>query len=313
MACLGKTGNLFVFSEICIIISYMIDKYEITNSEVRSSPVTFNFPEYGIYIFTSRHGHSFQMPLHNSKYHELILIQNGHGQLAGAAKPLDVNTHDLIHIPPKHKHRFVDYPGNPLALTDICFQKDIFFNNAFSQLLYDQFIEKYATFQPLPLLNAFRQNRINHFFQQILHEQTFKRTGHPAVIHSTLLELLVFLVRMPKESTLRKDFPSHHYAVTACLEYMEAHFNEPITIPQLAQLTPFTERRLSTLFNQQTGQTMHQYLIMLRIEYAKKRLQETGNIIQTAFESGFNDLTTFYRSFKKLTGKTPKSFLSKGH
>jgi AraC-like DNA-binding protein len=176
-------------------------------------------------------------------------------------------------------------------------------------MLYGQFKERFSLFQPLTLSNKFRQNRIDHFFQQILHEQTFKRVGHATAIHSTLLQLLVFLVRMPDEQSPQQAFPSHHYAVAACLEYMEAHFHQPITIPQLAELTPFTERRLATLFKQQTGQTMHQYLNMLRIEYAKKRLRETGNIIQSAFEAGFNDLTTFYRVFKKIVNQTPKSFM----
>jgi AraC-like DNA-binding protein len=271
--------------------------------------MTFDFPAYGIFVFTSRHTHSFQMPLHRSKYHELILVQQGHGQLAGARESVSLKPQDLIHIPPGKEHRFVDFPGDPLTLMNLCFEKNLFRNYIIERSLYDQFMAEFPSFQPVKLQNQFRQNRINQFLQQVIHEQTFQRSGYGTVIHSTLLQLLVFLVRMPLAESVKKDFPSHHYAVTACLEYMEAHFHQPVSIPQLAEMTPFTERRLATLFKQQTGQTMHQYLNMLRIEYAKKRLLETDNIIQTAFESGFNDLTTFYRVFKKSVCQTPRAFL----
>ena len=49
----------------------MKKSYKISDSEIRTRPVTFTFPEYGIYILTSRHGHGFQMPLHCPDYHEV--------------------------------------------------------------------------------------------------------------------------------------------------------------------------------------------------------------------------------------------------
>jgi len=80
-------------------------------------------------------------------------------------------------------------------------------------------------------------------------------------------------------------------------------------VSELAKLTDYSERRLSTLFREATGKTMHQYLTGLRISYAKKRLLESGNITHAAFEAGFNDLSNFYRVFKKETGRTPRFFL----
>ncbi|MFL5263636.1 MAG: helix-turn-helix domain-containing protein, partial [Anaeromyxobacteraceae bacterium] len=58
-----------------------------------------------------------------------------------------------------------------------------------------------------------------------------------------------------------------------------------------------------------TGQTVTQYLAERRVDYAKRLMLETDDILFASAEAGFGDLTHFYRVFKRLTGLTPKQFI----
>jgi AraC-like DNA-binding protein len=45
------------------------------------------------------------------------------------------------------------------------------------------------------------------------------------------------------------------------------------------------------------------------VEFAQKRLLETGNVLFSALDAGFGDLSNFYRVFKKETGLTPRQYI----
>ncbi len=45
-----------------------------------------------------------------------------------------------------------------------------------------------------------------------------------------------------------------------------------------------------------------------KITKAKQMLSEGADIMGLCYECGFNDYSTFYKAFKKLTGKSPKDF-----
>jgi AraC-like DNA-binding protein len=58
-------------------------------------------------------------------------------------------------------------------------------------------------------------------------------------------------------------------------------------------------------FKSRTGKTFTQFLTEIRVGYACKYLIENKlSIKQLYFESGFKNSTSFYKSFKEITGKT---------
>ena len=67
-----------------------------------------------------------------------------------------------------------------------------------------------------------------------------------------------------------------------------------------------SRRRFTQLFREVTGSTWADHLADLRVGYARQLLEETDrSIVAIAFESGFEDLSSFYRAFKKRTGLAP--------
>lgn len=62
-------------------------------------------------------------------------------------------------------------------------------------------------------------------------------------------------------------------------------------------------------FKRMTGKTLTTFTNELRVEYACTRLETPGqSITEVCFDSGFNNLTHFCKSFRKHTGMTPSAF-----
>lgn len=69
----------------------------------------------------------------------------------------------------------------------------------------------------------------------------------------------------------------------------------------------------SVVFQKVYGKTPSQYFNTLQMEKAKKLLAKSGKkVADIAFDSGFESLSAFYRTFKKETGTTPTDYRKLG-
>ncbi|SAK77602.1 AraC family transcriptional regulator [Caballeronia arationis] len=93
------------------------------------------------------------------------------------------------------------------------------------------------------------------------------------------------------------------------LAFIEAHFDEPVRLAQLAELSALSVSRFATVFRQQIGLSPYRYLCGVRIRRAQTLLLAgvPGSVV--AAEVGFFDQSHFARHFKRFCGMTPSSFL----
>jgi YesN/AraC family two-component response regulator len=91
--------------------------------------------------------------------------------------------------------------------------------------------------------------------------------------------------------------------------YIAEHYPEDISLKHLADTFSINYSYLSTLFKQETGQSVVNYLTGIRLERASHLLLTTTADIATIAEmTGYSDLNYFYRLFKKHFGLTPLSY-----
>lgn len=89
---------------------------------------------------------------------------------------------------------------------------------------------------------------------------------------------------------------------------MDSASHEEWPVPRLAQVSGVSEAHFARSFRDAFGVPPHRYLLTRRIERAKALLRDTDlAVTDVAFETGWNSLGTFSRTFRDVTGESPSA------
>src|SRR5215212_5992694 len=88
---------------------------------------------------------------------------------------------------------------------------------------------------------------------------------------------------------------------------MDAASHEEWPVERLASVSGVSAAHFARAFKQAFGAPPHRYLLSRRIERASALLRDTDlPIIEIAFATGWNSLGTFGRTFRDITGESPR-------
>ncbi len=97
--------------------------------------------------------------------------------------------------------------------------------------------------------------------------------------------------------------------VRDALDWIGAHYAEPITLLRLADAVHLSPSYLSAVFSAQVGCAFVPYLTRLRIEKAQQRLIATDDsVTEIALDCGFGSFSSFSRAFRRFTGRSAGEF-----
>jgi transcriptional regulator GlxA family with amidase domain len=93
---------------------------------------------------------------------------------------------------------------------------------------------------------------------------------------------------------------------------MDAASHEEWPVRRLARVSGVSEAHFARQFKQAFGVPPHRYLLTRRVERATALLRETDvPITEIAFQTGWESLGTFGRTFRDITGASPSTFRSR--
>jgi AraC-like DNA-binding protein len=90
--------------------------------------------------------------------------------------------------------------------------------------------------------------------------------------------------------------------------YIDAHYEEPIDLRQIAGEACFSRFHFIRLFRSAYGRTPHSYLVAVRLKAAAGLLASGMAVKDACFRVGFESASTFPALFRKYTGMTPSAF-----
>lgn len=97
--------------------------------------------------------------------------------------------------------------------------------------------------------------------------------------------------------------------VKIVVDYIHEHYQNPITIAELADLLHFSEPYFMRYFKKYTGVTSIDYINDFRMNKAIELLMNTeDSIMETAIQVGMHNISYFNRLFKKKYEMTPKEY-----
>jgi AraC-like DNA-binding protein/ligand-binding sensor protein len=94
-------------------------------------------------------------------------------------------------------------------------------------------------------------------------------------------------------------------------DYIARHLSDRIRLGDIARALNMSPFHFCRTFKQFTGRTFVEYLSHVRVERAKILLRDRGlRVSEVAYEVGFQTLTHFNRTFRKLVGCSPTDYRS---
>ncbi len=134
----------------------------------------------------------------------------------------------------------------------------------------------------------------------------------------TLLEILLEIAKNKNFSVISSiGFTPNINAneterINTIYNYSLKKFKEKISIEEISGVANISPNSFCRFFKLHTRKTYNTFLQELRVGYASKLLIENKrSITQICYDSGFNNITNFYKSFKKIMNETPSGYQKK--
>ncbi len=264
-------------------------------------------------FFIGRYPHpSYEAHRHTA--YEFFYVVRGSATHLFNQKKETVREGDLVFVNLTTRHGFVvDDPGS-FEIFNVIFLPEIFLveqsvsGNAWKK----KFLEPFYLPRHRLSLAVSERARVLWTLSEILAEFREKRRNHPRVIASLMSYLFEVIMRIyltgekkgggdPKVSARFHPIQNH----------VAEHFTESLSLAGLADRFKLTVPYLSAAFKKNFGISFKNFLTLKRIEYAKFLLRTSEKpVTDIALECGFENLSTFERSFRKTTGSNAKQFRS---
>jgi transcriptional regulator GlxA family with amidase domain len=126
--------------------------------------------------------------------------------------------------------------------------------------------------------------------------------------------LLVDTVRSEQSVYVMWSMPKSHGDgdILRSQNWLEAHFDQPLLIDDVAQRFGFGVRNFKRRFKEATGYTPITYLQTLRLEKAKQLLESTRMTMDSiTYAVGYEDGNSFRRLFRQRVGLLPAAYRKK--
>ena len=140
-----------------------------------------------------------------------------------------------------------------------------------------------------------------------------RTSGYQLIVLGALYQLLGIIFADNHYNPVPLQPPRDHRRILqlkTALEFMESSYNRQISLTEIADSVNMSPKYFCRFFQEMTHRTPVDYLNYYRIERACYQLLTTDqSITEVAYNSGFNDLSYFIKTFKKYKGTTPKQYL----
>ncbi len=164
-------------------------------------------------------------------------------------------------------------------------------------------------------LNLFRSNSDN---LNIIKDTIFslekairdKDFGGKILQKSYFIQLIVFLNRVLFRTKTKKDEQDIQYdeRIVSIVTYINENLSGDLSIDSIASRFYINRYYLMHNFKNQTGYTLHGYILQKRLAKASALIKKGLMAANVSEQCGFNDYSTFVRAFKKSFGLSPKQY-----
>ncbi len=229
---------------------------------------------------------------------------------------------DIFIIPPGIWHKVAVSCGGSANFVSIGFMPefvDFLPDNAslistlLNNIFIDSLFEDDVQVKPRIIFGNEQQIMVNNLINDMLREYTERSEGHLTYIKGQLLQLLVLIARAYTEklnyTDVQNKVQNYRGTMLECIDYVNKNYAKNMKLDDIAHQFLLSRSYFCALFKRYTGKSFNEYVTDVRIGHAKELLRYTSSsITEIAYECGFNNITTFNRTFYKRIGLSPSTY-----
>jgi AraC-like DNA-binding protein len=251
-------------------------------------------------------------PLHWHEFYELEFILEGAGShiFNGKVHPLHRGTAFLL--TPADFHEMLAEPGTPLKIINIKFSEALLQEELREALFLQQTLRK-ADFS-MEEMGLIEQD-CNRLTIELGQSRAFSRVVIKGIVERLLADLFRKLAEPSPQSQEvhggRQPEPEsrHNETIQQALVFIQQHFQEPLSLDEVASHIHLSPKYFSQFFHSTTGISFVIYLQNIRLQFAASLLAGSRmSVTEVCYAAGFHSLSHFIRTFKNKFECSPTAY-----
>ncbi|MEX2605717.1 MAG: AraC family transcriptional regulator [Kiritimatiellia bacterium] len=249
-----------------------------------------------------------------NQYYKLLLVLEGDAEfeIEGLTGRHPIRQGDIFCAPPRGNHVYYNahpHKAQPLHVIRIFY--DIQAGNPpRPEIDFGDFVQHH--FQEVLHLHDGMDARLQSLVREFRDETENRLPGFRHRLRAICTNLTIESVRKLRPNPPHSPAvgsPGGDQIVMAVREYILKHYQQPLTLGEIAWHVGKGEEHLARLFKRQTAQSVFDTVREVRVDAAKTLLPNPAlSLTHIAERCGFNSLAYFSRSFKQMTGMPPSQY-----
>jgi AraC family L-rhamnose operon regulatory protein RhaS len=256
--------------------------------------------------------------LHRHEFTELVLVVEGSGDQLFDAHHVPIASGDAFVIDVNHAHGY--RATRDLDIVNVLFDEGFLLERepslaampSYQALVHlEPLARRRLEFGAKLRLDSVSMSQARTLAREMERELSDRGEGYVARTVALLVELIVLLCRSygASEGPAQRGLAD----VGRVVGYLEHHYDEQISLADMARIAAMSERSLLRKFSAATGTTPIQYLLQVRIAHGTRLLRTTSlSITEIAGLVGFEDGNYFARTFRRELGVSPREYRASG-
>lgn len=265
--------------------------------------------------------HSYHAPArrtysaHRHTSFEIAIFKKGRGIYCCNNKLLDFQAGDIFIFSTNEEH-FISEISEEMLVMNLHFEPQYIYS--FVQLCEDNsvlriFFDRSDRFcNRLPREHAVTKQLVR-CFEELENEFFNRPDNYEMMIKIKILSMLVLMTRelgyvnaVSKKGTPQTKCSDELMKV---MDYINCNFESDISLEKLSHVGHMSPNYLCAVFKQMNGMTIWEYILIRRIDEAKRLLRSSNeSILSIQFSCGYRSSSNFNKAFKRLVGMSPSEY-----
>jgi len=262
-------------------------------------------------VFRYKDAYLKEVALHHHDFYEVYFFLSGNVQYYIESRSYLLTPGDVLLISPMELHQPM-FGSDQREYERIVLWIDKQFLEGFS-LPGERFTACFDTSTPnhsnLLRPEGVQRQFLTFLLEQLIQENASQEPYREVAAMSYLAQVLIFLNRLALQQHREDPVTAQDSTVYNVLGYINEHYNENLTLDDLANRFFISKYHLSREFQRLVGSSVHRYIVQKRLVMAKQMLSNGKPSSEVYQSCGFGDYSNFYRAFKAEYQISPKEYV----